>query len=92
MSSSLIAEAIEDAGKKIGREVSVKATGTQHVADDLNDGNFDIVLLAPQSIYAKDQVEKDANASNLPFILIPRNLYNPFSGEKLLNLILEKLN
>ncbi|WEV40212.1 PTS fructose transporter subunit IIA [Lactobacillus sp. ESL0684] len=92
MSSSLIAQGLEKEGKKRGQEVQVHATGTENVADDLNANDYDVVLLAPQSVYRKKVVEEEANNHDINFVMIPRNMYNPLATGKLLDLVEEELN
>ncbi|GKQ43444.1 PTS sugar transporter subunit IIB [Companilactobacillus sp. RD055328] len=92
MSSSLIAEAIKDEAEKNGITAVVDATGTEEVGDDLNNGSYDVVLLAPQAVYRKDAIEAEAKDHGVPFIMIPRDLYNPLGGPKLLELIQAELN
>ncbi len=91
MSSSLIAESLQDAGKKRGLDLSVKATGTEEVADDLNADHYDIVLLAPQAVYRKSAVQAASNDANVKFMMIPRDCYNPIASNKLLNLVEKEL-
>ncbi|MDF7683266.1 PTS fructose transporter subunit IIA [Lactobacillus sp. ESL0679] len=91
MSSSLIANGLEKEGKKRGIDLKVQATGTENVADDLNNADYDVVLLAPQAVYRRKVVEEEAGNHDVKFVMIPRTMYNPLAVGKLLDLVNEEL-
>lgn len=92
MSSSLIAEGLENEAQKRGlKDVKVDAVGADEVADYLNDDKYDAVLLAPQAVYRKDSIAAEAKDHSIPFILIPRNLYSPLGSSKLFDIVKQKL-
>ncbi|KRL11357.1 PTS sugar transporter subunit IIB [Schleiferilactobacillus perolens] len=91
MSSSLIAEALSDEAKKRSVDLAVDATGSESVADDLDEKQYDAVLLAPQTVYRKDAIKAEADSHHIPFLMIPRLMYSPLQAGKLLDLVNEKL-
>ncbi|GAF40883.1 hypothetical protein FC83_GL001499 [Agrilactobacillus composti DSM 18527 = JCM 14202] len=92
MSSSIIAQGLVDAAKKRGQTITVDPTGTDSVADDLDNKNYDIVLLAPQSVYRKAAIEAEAKEHDKQFLMIPRTMYNPIQASALLDLIEQSLH
>ncbi|UQS81460.1 PTS fructose transporter subunit IIA [Bombilactobacillus folatiphilus] len=92
MSSSLIADGLQKEGQKRQEKITVQAVGTEEVADLLGNDQFDIVLLAPQSVYRKDYIQEQAQDHDTPFLMIPRTMYNPVAVPKLLDLVQQELN
>jgi Phosphotransferase system cellobiose-specific component IIB len=91
MSSSILSNALNKEARKRGKELSVDSTGTESVGDSLDRKKYDLVLLAPQVSFRKEDVEKAAKERGTGMLLIPRLLYNPLGAPKLLDLISEQL-
>ncbi|MFT8820973.1 MAG: PTS fructose transporter subunit IIA [Liquorilactobacillus nagelii] len=87
MSSSLIAEALEDEAVRRGGKTKVDAVGADEVADYLSGDKYDAVLLAPQAVYLKDSIAAEAQDHQIPFIMIPRTMYSPLGVSKLFDLV-----
>ncbi|MCT6888994.1 MAG: PTS fructose transporter subunit IIA [Lactobacillus sp.] len=91
MSSSQLAEYIEDAAKKRNiDDIKVDATSIDAIEDDIKNANYDLVLLAPQVSYRADYIRKEyLDSKNIPLKLIKGNLYNPIHANELLDDIIK---
>lgn len=91
MSSSQLAEYIEDAAEKRGlNDIKVDATSIDAIEDDLQNAEYDLVLLAPQVSYRAGYIQEEyLNAKHIPLQLIKGNLYNPIHANELLDDILK---
>lgn len=90
MSSSQLAEYIEDAAKKRDIDnIKVDATSIDAIEDDLQNADYDLVLLAPQVSYRASYIRKEfLDSKQIPLRLIKGNLYNPIHANELLDEIL----
>lgn len=89
MSSSILAEAISDEAIRNGiSEFNVVPTGTESVAEDLNNNHYDLILLAPQVLYRKAYIDKLADSKNIPVMTIKGKEYNPMAAPKLFQQIM----
>lgn len=92
MSSSILAEGLVAEAKKHGLDdFLVKATGTEEVKLELQEEDWDIMLLAPQVSFRKAALQKEADEKGIPLIPIQGILYTPMGIPDLYQLILEKV-
>jgi len=91
LSSSQLAQYIMEAGKKEGYDVTIDATGIDHIEDDLQNEKYDLLLLAPQVAYRASYIKKQLEAQNIPLVLIKGNHYNPLYAGDILEDIKEYL-
>lgn len=90
MSSSILAAALTKEAAKNQQEWHVHETSIDKVADDLNEGDYQLILLAPQVSFKKKDFEEEAEQKNARFILIPMTMYNPAKADKLYELIIKE--
>lgn len=84
MSSSIVADAIVDAAKNQGvEELTIDATGTESVAEDLSNKTYDLILLAPQVAYRKAYIDGLAAEKGIKVLPIKGTEYNPIAAPKL---------
>ena len=92
MSSSILANALAKKAAQKQQDWHVHETSIDKVADDLNEGNYQLILLAPQVSFKKKDFEEAAEQNNAKFILIPMTMYNPAKVDKLYDLIIKETN
>jgi len=84
MSSSIVADGIIEAANKVGNtDISIDATGTESVEEDLKNQKYDLILLAPQVAYRRKYIEKLAATQQIPVVPIKGTEYNPIAAPKL---------
>lgn len=90
MSSSILATALNKEAAKHNQDWTVHETSIDKVADDLNEDNYQLILLAPQVSFKKKDFEDEAEQRNAKFILIPMTMYTPAKVDKLYDLIIKE--
>lgn len=90
MSSSILATALTKEAVKHNKNWSVHETSIDKVSDDLNEKDYQLILLAPQVSFKKKEFEEQAEEKNAKFILIPMTMYNPAKVNKLYELIIKE--
>jgi len=95
MSTAMTAKKLEEVSKKNGVEMTVKAFGTTNYLEELENDNYDVLLVAPQIRHRFDVIKESAEKfNNLTVEKIPPNMYAPMEPivKKLFNFIMEKTN
>ena len=90
MSSAIAAKALQEAAQKKGWEVTVIECSTQAFAEEIKNG-YAIGMVAPQIRHRFDVLKQQADAANVPCVLIKPQGYTPLGGSKLLAQIEEVL-
>lgn len=91
MSSSLLARALTREATKHNKNWNVHETSIDKVSDDLNETDYQLILLAPQVSFKKKDFEKEAKQKKAKFILIPMTMYTPARIDKLYELIIKEV-
>ncbi len=93
MSSSLIAQKLENVSKKNGAGFNIWARGVTKLKDEISKNSIDIVIVAPQIRYMLKQLLKLCEESNIKCVPIKPNLYVPTDQaiEELYKSILQEL-
>jgi len=68
----------------------VHETSIDKVEDDLNENDYQVILLAPQVSFKKNDFEEVAAEKNAKFVLIPMTMYTPAKVDKLYELIVKE--
>lgn len=95
MSTAMTAKKLEEIAKKNGEEMEVKAFGTSNYLEELENDNYDILLVAPQIRHRFDVIKESTEKfDHLTVEKIPPNMYAPMEPivKKLFNFIMEKVN
>ena len=90
MSSAIAAKALQETAQKKGLEVTVIECSTQAFAEEIKNG-YAIGMVAPQIRHRFDVLKQQADAANVPCVLIKPQGYTPLGGSKLLAQIEEVL-
>lgn len=84
MSSSILVKNIRIYGEKEGLDITIKALPSSSVSSEV--GNWDVCLVAPQLVYAKDRIKKQLQ---IPVDSIPPMIYATANGEDAYKLALD---
>lgn len=90
MSSSLLATALTKEAIKHNQDWNVHETSIDKVSDDLNEVDYQMILLAPQVSFKRKDFEEEAKQKNVKFLLIPMTMYTPAKVDKLYELIVKE--
>lgn len=77
MSSSILVKNIRVYGEENGIDLEVKALPSSSVSNEV--GNWDVCLVAPQLVYAKDRIQKQLQ---IPVDSIPPYIYATANGKE----------
>lgn len=89
MSSSLLANKVNDAIKKRELDIEAWAIATTEIQQHL--GTFDVVLLAPQVRFYLDKY-KEVLSNTAPIEVIPFQIYGSMNGDKIVDQAIELYN
>lgn len=87
MSSAIIEKALMDEAKKVGLQIESSAVGSGQAEDAINQGDWDIILVAPQVRNRFDIFKGFAEANGIKIATIPPRDYSPLGGKHVLELI-----
>ncbi|SFH54795.1 PTS sugar transporter subunit IIB [Pisciglobus halotolerans] len=87
MSSAIVVKAIKKEADKQGIDMNIKAVGSGSVEDELKDGQYDLLLVAPQVKHQFDTFASYAKENNVPIEKVEPMGYTPIGAPKTLNLI-----
>lgn len=87
MSSAIIEKALMDEAKKVGLQIESSAVGSGQAEDAINQGGWDIILVAPQVRNRFDIFKGFAEAKGIKIATIPPRDYSPLGGKHVLELI-----
>ncbi|WP_124059533.1 PTS sugar transporter subunit IIB [Vaginisenegalia massiliensis] len=90
MSSAICAKALQEAAQAAGQELQVVECGTQAFEEEIK-RDYAIALVAPQIRHRFDTLKAQAQAANVPCILIQPQGYTPLGGKKLLAQVNQEL-
>ena len=90
MSSSILATALAKEAAGHQQDWHVHETSIDKVEDDLNENDYQVILLAPQVSFKKKDFEEVAAEKNVKFVLIPMTMYTPAKVDKLYELIVKE--
>lgn len=93
MSSSLLAKKVSDKFVADGKNIKVNATGTGEGAEAMENDDYDLYLISPQTKMHYNRLAKIAEAHNKPVVNIPAPAYVqiPMGIDKLAKLIEENI-
>ncbi len=83
-SSSMVADAVVQAGKKQGKEVTCFAVASGNVESNI--GGVECVLMGPQEGYNIPNVKKVCDPLGIPVEIIPQRDYGFVDGQAVLKL------
>jgi PTS system cellobiose-specific IIB component len=89
ISTSFLEQNTQKAFTAKGIDVEIKARSATDLDNYIDD--VDIVLLAPQVAYMKQDIMEMCEQHNKPLIEIPMATYGRMDGKKVRDMILEKL-
>lgn len=87
MSSSIIVKAIKQEADKKDFPLEIKAVGTGEFDDELREGGYDLVIVAPQVKHRLATFQESAKAVNVPVELVAPMGYTPIGAPKVLDQI-----
>ncbi|GAB6087897.1 PTS sugar transporter subunit IIB [Alkaliphilus crotonatoxidans] len=87
MSSAIVVKAIEGECEKQGIKAQVRAVGTGEFEELIQEGPWDIALVAPQVRHRMAVFEAAAKEAKVPITLIIPQAYTPLGGPMLLRQI-----
>lgn len=88
MSSAIVEKALQDEAKKAGVEIKSTAMAADQAEDTINQGDWDIVLVAPQVRNKFNIIKKMTDANGIRIASIPPRDYSPLGGKHVLDLVL----
>ncbi|GEL09163.1 PTS cellobiose transporter subunit IIB [Salisediminibacterium halotolerans] len=93
MSSSMMASKTTEHFESKGHDIKVEAVSTGEGSNLIEDSDFDLFLISPQTKMYYDKMKQSGDRVGKPVINIPSQAYVPIpmGVEKLANLILEEL-
>lgn len=89
MSSAIVVKALEKEAKKQGKELEVKAIGSNEVALEMENEHWDVCMVAPQIRHRLANIKKQAEEAGIPCGPIPPQAYTPLGGPVLLKTLQE---
>jgi PTS system cellobiose-specific IIB component len=89
ISTSFLEQNTKKAFKDKGLDVDIRARSATELDNYIDD--VDIVLLAPQVSYMKQDIIEMCEQHHKPFIEIPMSTYGRMDGKKVRDMILAKL-
>ena len=87
MSSSILAEALSKEAQRNGVTWEVNESSVDRVEDDLQEKDYQIVLLAPQVSFRKKYIAGLAEEKGAKLVLIPMTMYTPAKVKELFQLV-----
>jgi len=84
MSSAIAEQALVDEAKKENVDLASAAVSTQLVQKALKEGNYDVLLVAPQIKHRYPIMKEYADSYKIPAVQIEPMAYSPLGGKKLL--------
>ena len=87
MSSSILAEALSKEAQNNGVTWEVNESSIDRVEDDLQEKDYQIVLLAPQVSFRKKYIAGLAEEKGAKLVLIPMTMYTPAKAKELFQLV-----
>ncbi|KYD19424.1 MAG: PTS sugar transporter subunit IIB [Caldibacillus debilis] len=88
--SSQLAKKVQEAAEKRGIALEAHAGGTGEFKQKA--GEYDVALLEPQVRHLKREVEKTAEAHQIPVELVDQRAFALMDGDKVLDQVLKILN
>lgn len=88
--SSQLAQKVQDAAEKRGVDLQAYAGGTGEFKQTASE--YDVALLEPQVRHLKKEVQKVADANNIPLEMVDQRAFALMDGEKVLDQTLKLLN
>lgn len=87
MSSAIVVKAIKAEAAKQDFELDMIAVGSGAIEDELKDGDYKLLLVAPQVKHQFATFEKYANENGVPIEKVEPMGYTPIGAPKTLELI-----
>ena len=87
MSSAIVEKALKDEAGKAGIQIESSAVGSGQAEDAINQGGWDIVLVAPQVRNRFDVFKGFADAKGIRIATIQPRDYSPLGGKYVLDLV-----
>ena len=87
MSSSIVVKAVKKEADKQGFPLEIKAVGTGEFEDELRDGNYNLVIVAPQVKHRLKNFEEQAKPFDVLVEMIVPMGYTPIGASKVLDQI-----
>ncbi len=89
-STSFLEQKADEAFKNAKIEAEILARSASNLDSVIEE--MDVVLLAPQVSYIKDELEKECEEHNILFAEIPSTVYGQMDGEGVLKIVMELLD
>ncbi|HHV83629.1 MAG TPA: PTS sugar transporter subunit IIB [Tepidanaerobacter syntrophicus] len=89
MSTSLMVSKMKKAAESTGLDVEILSAPANQLEAHLKNKHIDVVLLAPQVRYKKDEITAKCASKNIPVETIDMQDYGTINGENVLNLALK---
>ncbi|QQP69508.1 PTS sugar transporter subunit IIB [Carnobacterium sp. CS13] len=87
MSSTIVVKAIKKEADKQGEDLEIRAVGTGEIEEELSNGQYDLLLVAPQVKHRYDAFKTYADAAGVPIEKIEPMGYTPIGAPKTLETI-----
>ena len=87
MSSAIVVKAIKKEAEKQGMDLNIKAVGSGTVEDELKEGDYKLLLVAPQVKHQFDSFALYAKENNVPIEKVEPMGYTPIGAPKTLTVI-----
>jgi len=91
MSSSIVVKAVKKEAEKQDFSLQIKSVGTGEFEDELREGNYNLVIVAPQVKHRMKTFEEQAKPFNVPVEVIVPMGYTPLGASKVLDQIRKHL-
>lgn len=90
MSSTIVVKAISEEAKKQDFPLEIEAIGTTQIMEEMENVNYDLLIVAPQVKHRLDYFKEVAAKHNVPVELIPPMGYTPIGASKVLNELIKE--
>lgn len=87
MSSSIVVKAVKKEADKQSFPLEIKSVGTGEFQNELEEGNYNLVIVAPQVKHRMKSFEEQAKPFNVPVEVIVPMGYTPIGATKVLDQI-----
>ena len=87
MSSAIVVKAVKQEADKQGFPLEIKAVGSGEFEDELREGNYNLVIVAPQVKHRMKNFQEEAKPFNVLVEMIVPMGYTPVGASKVLDQI-----
>ena len=87
MSSAIVVKAVKQEADKQSFPLEIKAVGTGEFEEEVREGNYNLVIVAPQVKHRMKNFEEQAKPFNVPVEMIVPMGYTPIGASKVIEQI-----